>query len=42
MGYMAIQMLIKLINGEELSSQTYEMQTKLIIRDSCRALQADD
>jgi LacI family transcriptional regulator len=36
MGYVATQMLIKLINGEELESQTYKMQTKLIIRDSCQ------
>lgn len=36
MGYVATQMLIKLINGEELDSQTYKMQTKLIIRESCQ------
>jgi LacI family transcriptional regulator len=36
MGYVATQMLIKLINGEELESQTYKMQTKLVIRDSCQ------
>ncbi len=35
MGYVATQMLIKLINGEELDSQTYKMQTKLIVRESC-------
>jgi len=29
-------MLIKLINGEELNSQTYKMQTQLVIRDSCQ------
>ena len=38
MGFVATQMLIKLINGEELSSQTYKMQTQLVIRSSCRAL----
>jgi LacI family transcriptional regulator len=37
MGFVATQMLIKLINGEELDSQTYKMQTKLVIRESCQA-----
>ncbi len=37
MGYVATQMLIKLINGEQLDSQTYKMQTKLVIRESCQA-----
>ena len=36
MGYMATQMLIKLINGEPLETQTYQMQTQLVIRTSCR------
>ena len=36
MGFVATQMLIKLINGEELNSQTYKMQTQLVIRDSCQ------
>jgi LacI family transcriptional regulator len=36
MGFVATQMLIKLINGEELESQTYKMQTQLVIRSSCR------
>jgi LacI family transcriptional regulator len=36
MGFVATQMLIKLINGEELDSQTYKMQTQLVIRESCR------
>lgn len=36
MGVVATQMLIKLINGEELSSQTYQMKTQLVIRDSCQ------
>ena len=35
MGLVATQMLIKLIDGETLASQTYKMQTELIIRDSC-------
>lgn len=36
MGFVATQMLIKLINGEPLDSQTYRMQTQLVIRTSCR------
>ncbi len=35
MGFVATQMLIKLINGESLTEQTYQMQTQLIIRNSC-------
>ncbi len=36
MGYVATQMLIKLINGVQLDDQTYRMQTQLVIRNSCR------
>jgi LacI family transcriptional regulator len=36
MGYVATQMLIKLINGEALDDQTYRMQTQLVVRNSCR------
>ena len=36
MGFVATQMLIKLINGEPLELQTYKMQTKLVIRTSCQ------
>jgi LacI family transcriptional regulator len=36
MGYVATQMLIKLINGETLDEQTYRMQTQLVVRNSCR------
>ncbi|HEX9389125.1 MAG TPA: LacI family DNA-binding transcriptional regulator [Anaerolineales bacterium] len=36
MGFVATQMLIKLINGEPLDSQTYKMQTQLVIRNSCQ------
>jgi len=36
MGYVATQMLIKIINGVALEEQTYRMQTKLVIRTSCR------
>jgi LacI family transcriptional regulator len=38
MGFVATQMLIKLINGEALDSQTYKMQTQLVIRTSCRSI----
>jgi LacI family transcriptional regulator, galactose operon repressor len=38
MGFVATQMLIKLINGEPLDSQTFKMQTQLVMRTSCRAL----
>jgi DNA-binding LacI/PurR family transcriptional regulator len=31
-------MLIKLINGEQLESQTYRMQTRLVIRSSCQQI----
>jgi LacI family transcriptional regulator len=37
MGFVATQMLIKLINGETLDSQTYKMQTQLVVRNSCQA-----
>jgi LacI family transcriptional regulator len=40
MGFVATQMLIRLINGEPLESQTYRMQTRLVVRTSCRALSA--
>jgi len=35
MGFVATQMLIKLINGATLEDQTYRMQTQLIVRSSC-------
>ena len=35
MGYIATQMLIKLVNGEQLDSKVYKMPTKLIERKSC-------
>jgi LacI family transcriptional regulator len=38
MGYVATQMLIRLINGETPESQTYRMQTRLVIRSSCRKI----
>jgi LacI family transcriptional regulator len=38
MGYVATQMLIKLVNGEELDSKVYKMSTKLIERKSCKEI----
>jgi len=38
MGYVATQMLIKIINGISLKEQTYQMQTRLVIRNSCREI----
>jgi LacI family transcriptional regulator len=38
MGYIAIQMLIKLINKENLGEQIHKMKTKLVERNSCKAL----
>jgi len=38
MGYVAAQMLFKLVNGKSLENQIYKMRTKLVIRGSCRAL----
>lgn len=38
MGFVATQMLIRLINGDPLDSQTYKMQTQLVIRNSCQAI----
>lgn len=36
MGFVATQMLITLINSEGLDTQTYKMQTQLVIRESCQ------
>lgn len=38
MGFVATQMLIKIINGMPLEDQTYKMQTQLVVRTSCRKL----
>jgi LacI family transcriptional regulator len=40
MGRIAIQMLVKLIEGEPLESKIIKTSTRLVIRDSCRALEA--
>lgn len=39
MGKIAIQMLVKLIEGEELENKTIKTSTRLVIRESCRALE---
>jgi LacI family transcriptional regulator len=38
MGYIATQMLIKLVNGEDLESNLHKISTELIVRNSCRIL----
>ena len=38
MGYVATQILIKLINGASLEEQTYRIQTRLVVRTSCREI----
>ena len=38
MGYAAVQMLIKLINGESLEFEVHKMPTKLVVRNSCQKL----
>jgi LacI family transcriptional regulator len=38
MGYVATQMLFKLINCEPLDDQIYKMKTQLVIRASCKEL----
>ncbi len=38
MGYIATEMLISLIEGDSLDSNLYKVATRLIVRDSCRAI----
>ena len=38
MGYIATQMLIKLVNGERLDSNVHKMPTQLVERKSCIAI----
>lgn len=40
MGYVATQILIKIINGFPIEDQTYRMQTRLVVRNSCREVVA--
>jgi LacI family transcriptional regulator len=39
MGYIATQMLIKMVNNEPLDVQVHKMPTRLVVRTSCRALE---
>jgi LacI family transcriptional regulator len=38
MGFVATQMLIRLINDQPLDESTYKMKTQLVIRNSCQAI----
>ena len=38
MGYVATQLLIKVINGVAPDERTFKVQTKLIVRNSCMPL----
>jgi LacI family transcriptional regulator len=38
MGFVAAEMLIRLVQGERLETERCEMPTQLVIRDSCRAV----
>ena len=38
MGSLAVEMVVKLANGETLEKNLYEIPTQLVIRDSCRSL----
>jgi LacI family transcriptional regulator len=38
MGYIATEMLIRLIEGDALESDLYKVPTQLVVRDSCRAI----
>jgi LacI family transcriptional regulator len=38
MGSQAIEMVVKLVNGEDLENDLHKVQTKLIVRNSCRSL----
>jgi LacI family transcriptional regulator len=40
MGKIAVQMLVKLIEGESLENQTIKTSTRLVIRNSCRVFEA--
>ena len=38
MGTIAVEMLVKLVNEEDLETDLYKFRTRLVIRDSCRSL----
>jgi DNA-binding LacI/PurR family transcriptional regulator len=35
---MAVEMVVKLVNGETLEENLYEIPTQLVVRNSCRSL----
>ena len=39
MGFIGTKMLVDLINGVKLESQHYIVETSLVIRESCRAIE---
>jgi LacI family transcriptional regulator len=41
MGYVATQMLVRLIQGKPLDGNVHKMTTRLVVRDSCRAIASD-
>jgi LacI family transcriptional regulator len=42
MGYIATEMLVSLIEGENLDSNVYKVPTRLIVRDSCRTIESTE
>jgi DNA-binding LacI/PurR family transcriptional regulator len=38
MGSLAIQMIVKLVNGEALENDLQKFETQLVVRDSCSAM----
>lgn len=36
MGSLAVEMIVKLVNGETLAHRLHKIQTQLVVRDSCR------
>jgi len=40
MGTVAVEMVIDLVQGQHLDGFLYTMPTELVIRDSCRAVEA--
>ena len=38
MGTIAVEMIVKLVNGEPLTTDLYKIQTRLVVRDSCRPM----
>jgi len=38
MGFIAVEMIVKLISGEALETDLHKIQTQLVVRDSCRSM----